>query len=98
MALILIGVIVLATETPNLNLMDGAIRYKGLDTLLAHGIDTKMKYSFIGPLFGAPLWYLGRVVESSRWRYQRGAPTSGPMNEYFIFVSIPCARSVSSPL
>ena len=67
MALILIGVIVLATETPNLNLMDGAIRYKGLDTLLAHGIDTKMKYSFIGPLFGAPLWYLGRVVESSRW-------------------------------
>jgi hypothetical protein len=65
-ALILIGVVILATTSP-VSLGDGAVRYRALNTLLLHGTDTEMKYSFIGPLFSAPLWYLGGIVKSHWW-------------------------------
>jgi len=65
-ALIFLGVVVLATATP-VSLADGAMRYRALNTLLLRGTDTKMQYSFIGPLFSAPLWYLGGVVKTHWW-------------------------------
>jgi hypothetical protein len=65
-ALIFIGVIILAAATP-LQLTDGTVRFRALNAFLARGIDTKMKYSFIGPLFSAPLWYLGSQWKSHWW-------------------------------
>lgn len=44
---------------------DGARRYAALTQLLSgHGVPT-IKYSLIGPIFAAPLWYLGRLAGNS---------------------------------
>ncbi|MFI5274734.1 MAG: hypothetical protein ACHQ4H_17010 [Ktedonobacterales bacterium] len=46
---------------------DGRVRYDMLTALLQRGQLTTAKYSLMGPLFSAPLWYLGKFVESSEW-------------------------------
>ncbi|HEY3999568.1 MAG TPA: hypothetical protein VGO93_11920 [Candidatus Xenobia bacterium] len=46
---------------------DGLVRYRALDALLGHGALAAQKYSLIGPLFSAPLWYLGKVCQTSEW-------------------------------
>lgn len=46
---------------------DGEVRYRAISDLLAHGTVFNTKYSLIGPLVSAPLWYLGQLLLSSDW-------------------------------
>lgn len=46
---------------------DGMRRYNELDALLGHGQISGDKYSLIGPLFSAPLWYLGQLYRGPDW-------------------------------
>lgn len=46
---------------------DGVTRYRSLTSLLTRGLLDNSKYSLIGPLFSAPLWYLGLVWNGSSW-------------------------------
>lgn len=50
---------------------DGLRRYKELDDLLGRGVIPNDKYSIIGPLFAAPLWYLGHLIRSPDWLVAR---------------------------
>lgn len=50
---------------------DGETRYQALSSLLQHGVLDASKYSLIGPLFSAPLWYLGLVWNGSVWWVSR---------------------------
>lgn len=50
---------------------DGQTRYQALSLLLQHGALDTSKYSLIGPLFSAPLWYLGLVWKGSFWWVSR---------------------------
>lgn len=66
-ALILIGLLGLTLLLPHTIYADGEHRYLELDQLLAgRGFSTD-KYSLIGPLFSAPLWYLGKLYRGSAW-------------------------------
>ena len=46
---------------------DGSRRYAELDALLGNGQISGDKYSLIGPLFSAPLWYLGKLYRGASW-------------------------------
>jgi hypothetical protein len=46
---------------------DAAIRYQALVHFVHTGTPTAMKFPFIGPLFAAPLWYLGHLVATPTW-------------------------------
>lgn len=46
---------------------DGMRRYNELDALLGQGQISGDKYSLIGPLFSAPLWYLGKLYRGAAW-------------------------------
>ena len=41
---------------------DGAVRWQFLDHLLSEGKALDVKYSMIGPLFSAPLWFIGKIL------------------------------------
>jgi hypothetical protein len=60
-ALIAIGLTLLALLRVDF-LGDDTIRYRALDTFLTDGELSSMKYSFVGPLFASPLWYLGTFL------------------------------------
>ena len=66
-ALILLGVVLLVTCLPHVIYDDGEIRFQMLSALLERGEVSKYFYSFVGPLFSAPLWYLGRAAGTSEW-------------------------------
>ena len=66
---------------------DGILRFQELGDLLEHGQFLNTKYSLVGPLFSAPLWLLGRVVETSVWwceRYNVLVLAAGMLGFYFI--------------
>jgi hypothetical protein len=66
---------------------DGRLRFQALSDLLEHGHILNTKYSLVGPLFSAPLWMLGRVVENSVWwveRYNVLVLAAGALGFYFI--------------
>ena len=66
-ALVLVGLLALTVLLPHTIFGDGQRRYDELAQLLqGHGISTD-KYSMIGPLFSAPLWYLGALYRGSAW-------------------------------
>jgi hypothetical protein len=65
--LIVAGMIILFQVLPFRISGDGKVRYKALSLLLEHGKLMKMKYSFIGPAFSIPLWYLDRMKHDSMW-------------------------------
>ncbi|HKS70008.1 MAG TPA: hypothetical protein VJQ45_06290 [Ktedonobacterales bacterium] len=46
---------------------DGSRRYAELDELLRNGQISGDKYSLIGPLFSAPLWFLGKLYRGASW-------------------------------
>ncbi|HEY3997308.1 MAG TPA: hypothetical protein VGO93_00490 [Candidatus Xenobia bacterium] len=46
---------------------DGSLRYTALSGLLQRGMWLPLKYSLVGPLFSAPLWWLGQVVMAPDW-------------------------------
>lgn len=65
--LIVLGLLALTLLLPHTIFGDGERRYEELTQLLqGHGISTD-KYSMIGPLFSAPLWYLGALYRGSAW-------------------------------
>src|SRR5438874_7933901 len=68
-ALVDVGVVLLFVVVPHWvgNGADGAYRYQALTELLEHRPLTPMMYSLIGPLFSAPLYYLGKVAYDSAW-------------------------------
>lgn len=64
---------------------DGAVRFLSLTALLQDGKLTNYRYSLVGPLFSAPLWYLGKVVLSPTvWvtRYNLFVFAAGLMTMY----------------
>lgn len=66
---------------------DGLLRFQALSDLLQHGQFLDTKYSLVGPLFSAPLWLLGQVVEGSVWwceRYNVLVLAVGSLAFYFI--------------
>lgn len=66
-ALILLGLLALMFLLPHTIYSDGERRYLELAQLLqGRGFSTD-KYSLIGPLFSAPLWYLGALYRDSAW-------------------------------
>ena len=64
-ALIALGLGLQFALVTHLSIQDDKARYSALDQLLGSGVISTTKYSLIGPLFSAPLWYFGKVVGSS---------------------------------
>jgi hypothetical protein len=62
-----IGLYLMFVLLPHAMTGDGLERYKALTELLEHGRLSSMAYSLIGPLFSAPLFYLGKVVGGAEW-------------------------------
>jgi hypothetical protein len=63
MTLIVVGFGLLFWLPHNL-LGDGAVRFDALSTLLDYGELPDTKYSLVGPLFSAPLWFLGTIFKT----------------------------------
>jgi hypothetical protein len=61
-----LGLILIFSRTPEIA-GDGFARFEMLSRLLQHGALVEGKYSLIGPLFAAPLWYLSRWLEDPVW-------------------------------
>lgn len=61
-ALIALGLVALLVLLPHNVDKDGYDRYQALSALLGHGRIPDTKYSLIGPLFSALLWYAGRAL------------------------------------
>ncbi len=59
--LIIIGLLANLTLLPHAIASDGARRYVALAQLLSGKGLSSMKYSLIGPIFAAPLWFMGRL-------------------------------------
>jgi hypothetical protein len=68
--LIVAGLVIIATFTPNFS-GDGLARYQAVRAFASHGEFTRMVYSFWGPLFSTPLWYLGRLIKTPDWMLAR---------------------------
>src|SRR5262245_58260116 len=66
-ALILLGIVLLVVCLPHIIYDDGAIRFQMLTGLLDRGELSGYFYSYVGPLFSAPLWYIGRASGTSEW-------------------------------
>lgn len=65
-ALIVIGLIT-AWLLPHQIASDAAVRFAALSDLLRHGRLSPNPYSMVGPLFSAPLWFLGQWYQSPAW-------------------------------
>jgi hypothetical protein len=46
---------------------DGQVRFQELDMLLEDGRWPTMSFSLVGPLFSAPLFYLGKWIQTPKW-------------------------------
>ncbi len=69
--LIVLGLVINFTMAPHNLGGDGEVRFHALSLLLRRGILDTSKYSLTGPLFSAPLWFLGAVWQSSIWWVSR---------------------------
>ena len=65
--LIALGVVALLFVVPHDVSGDGRIRYDALVALLEHGTIVPTAYSLVGPLFSAPLYYLGKIALGPVW-------------------------------
>lgn len=65
--LVAIGLIAMAFALEPVIAGDGMVRFEALTQLLEQGTFSKTFYSMIGPVFSAPLWYLGKGIASSYW-------------------------------
>ncbi len=59
-SLIIVGLVAINTLLPHIDKGDGAIRFRGLSQLLQQHTWSNMPYSYVGPFFSIPFWYLGR--------------------------------------
>ena len=67
LALIDAGLVVLFVVLPHQIEGDAITRFDALIQLLDHGRLTSTAYSYVGPLFSAPLYYLGALVMDPAW-------------------------------
>jgi hypothetical protein len=65
--LIDVGLVVLLFALPHQITGDARIRFEALARLLDHGQLTAVPYSYAGPLFSAPLYYLGKLAFDPAW-------------------------------
>ncbi len=75
-SLIIVGLVAISTLLPHTDQGDGAIRFHSLSELLQQHIWSNMPYSFVGPLFSIPFWYLGRHFKN----------TEGWIEQYNLFL------------
>jgi hypothetical protein len=61
------GVILIFSGLPHRITGDASVRLEALASLLDHGRLSAMSYSMVGPLFSAPLYYLGKLVFEPGW-------------------------------
>lgn len=61
MGLIMVAALANDLLLPRLLYADGLARFYALDELLRHGALSASRYSLIGPIFAAPLWWLGNL-------------------------------------
>ncbi len=61
-ALIVIGLLANVALLPRILSGDGSDRYNALTQLLSGNGFSPTKYSLIGPLFAAPLWFIGKAL------------------------------------
>jgi len=66
-ALIDAGIVLLFFAVPHALLGDGRVRFETLTDLLERGKLTSTPYSVVGPLFSAPLYYVGKLALGSEW-------------------------------
>jgi hypothetical protein len=68
-ALVDVGIVLLFVVVPHwvASGYDGAVRFQALTELLERRPVAPTLYSFVGPLFSAPLYYLGRLAFDSAW-------------------------------
>lgn len=69
--LILLGVLFYLFVFPHGIHGDGTVRYEGLKQLFATGKPLEMVYSYVGPLFSAPLMLLGKIYKDDYWWLSR---------------------------
>jgi hypothetical protein len=65
--LIGLGLALLFFAVPHALTGDGQIRYAALADLLERGRISNVQYSLVGPLFSAPLYYLGKLALGPEW-------------------------------
>jgi len=65
--LIAAGALILFFVLPHDIQSDGRVRYYALAELIEWGDVSVVPYSLVGPLFSAPLYFLGRVWMTSEW-------------------------------
>lgn len=65
--LILVGLITLLLSLPFRISDDGLVRYMAISDLLEHGKLATTRYSLVGPAFSIPLWFLGKLYQTSQW-------------------------------
>jgi len=62
-----VGIVLLFFAVPHTVSSDGRVRFNALADLLERGDITTAPYSLVGPLFSAPLYFLGKVIRDSEW-------------------------------
>jgi hypothetical protein len=67
--LIAMGLVLLAIGPTTTNSVDADLRLQALAEFLRTGRPTPMQFAFIGPVFAAPLGYLGRLFPSPGWEW-----------------------------
>src|SRR6266851_2531722 len=65
------GMIALLLFLPSKILGDGVARFQAITDLLERGQLSKMPYSIVGPAFSSPLWFLGKLYQTSEWWCER---------------------------
>jgi len=65
--LIFAGIAILGFVTEHSIFSDGQVRFDALSVLLSEGKIPETPYSLIGPIFSAPLWFLGKWIKSPEW-------------------------------
>jgi hypothetical protein len=61
------GLVALLVVLPHQIAGDARTRFDALALLLDHGRLTTVPYSYVGPLFSAPLYYLGKLLIDPEW-------------------------------
>ena len=67
LALIFVGLLTMLQYLPFQIHDDGIIRFQTISALLEHGKLSDARYSIVGPAFSIPLWFLGKLYQTSAW-------------------------------
>ena len=67
LALLTGGLILVYLASPFAIEGDGGVRFRALSRLLSEGALDATPYSLVGPLFSAPLWWVGSALGDTEW-------------------------------